>query len=653
MADSNIQTLAPGTVVAGARQYVIERVLGEGGFGITYLAVTQVQIGNVTVPKRVALKEHFMSDHNERDADTMRVTTPGTARSRQIVADSMRDFLGEARRLQQLGAGHPNIVKVNEVFEANGTAYYVMEYLEGASLWSAIEGRGMAEADMRAVMLPIVDAVAYLHTNRLTHLDIKPQNIMLAAEMEGTARPVLIDFGLSKHYDAQGHATSTVNTLACSDGYSPVEQYSGITTFTPAADVYALGATMIACLTGSTPPKSTDWSAGRRLQYVDSMNISEPLRAALRGALADIENRIPDAAALANVFAGSATRTPGGEVFNLPTPSMVSSNSTRPVERRFLSEESASRLSTAGPTPVTPSNATRLSSSSPKPAVGTRLSLILIALAAVAIGAGAYFAFRSGGPEPQPAPAPADTLAIAQNLETVEIETPAPQPTPQPTPQPQPTPEPAPQPQPNPQPAPQPTPVPQPQPAPQRQQEETPVQSQSNSVWQNHREPRNLYLAVERDGNQYYFSQSDWSNLPAAQKGECRKLGVVINNEGERFILALEDAPGFYTWEEAMSRFGNRLPTKKQGEAWINQQEAVQSAIRAFGGHITGRDVEDDNYPESDYRRYYWYWTRTSFESDSPTAWNVTVKGGYVNSGGIKGKPSRVRPVAPVAVPAI
>ena len=617
MADSNIQTLAPGTVVVGEHQYVIERVLGAGGFGITYLAVTQVRIGNASAQKRVALKEHFMAAHNERQADSQRVVTPGTALSRQIATDSLRDFLGEARRLQGLGAGHPNIVKVSEVFETNGTAYYAMEYLEGVSLWSAVEGRGMSEADMLSVMMPIVDAVAYLHINRLTHLDIKPQNIMLAAETGGGVRPVLIDFGLSKHYDAQGHATSTVNTLACSDGYSPVEQYSGITTFTPAADVYALGATMIACLTGSTPPKSTDWSAARRLQYVDSMNISEPLRAALRGALADIENRIPDAPTLAStLMSANATRQPEGRFlskesalrFSTSTsPRMATGNATRPVERRFLSEESASRLSTAGPssTPTRP-----------------RLFIALIALvAAIAIGIGAYFAFR-GGSTPAPAPV-ADTLAIAQTLETETgaVETHAPVSAPTPAPQPQPTPAPIPQPTQNPQPAPQPAPV------------ETPVQSQSTSLWQNHRTPRNLYLAVQRDGNQYYFSQSDWSSLSSSQKSECSKLGVVIDYNGVRpFILALhcKDNGELMSWNEAMRRYRNVMPNKRQGEAIANQDAAVFQAINAFGGSETEAA----------------FWTNEEY--DASRAWYVSLYNGYVYF--IDNTTYTVRAVAPVPV---
>ncbi|MBO4978191.1 MAG: protein kinase, partial [Muribaculaceae bacterium] len=533
MIDNDIPCLPAGTVLTGSRQYTIASVIGAGGFGITYMALTEVVLGNMRVTTRVAVKEHFLADHNEREASTLRVTTPGTVRSRKVVADSLRDFLGEARRLQSVSAGQKAIVKVNEVFEANGTAYYVMEYLEGSSLWDAVAGRGMAEGDMLALMQPIIEAVAYLHANRLTHLDIKPQNIMLATEGAGV-RPVLIDFGLSKHYDEQGRATSTINTLACSDGYSPAEQYSGITTFTPSADVYSLGATMIACLTGQTPPKSTEWSVGDRLRYVDSMNISEPLREALRGALADPANRLPDASALANILTDSATRPVEGRFLSKesalrfptsPSPRMVSSNDTRPVERQY---------STAGPSPVNSTGATRLASSWRKPGINNSLPIILIALAAVAIGIGAYFAFRSGN-NPQPLPSPADTLAIAQTLETdpVAVDNSAAEAERQRLAEQE-----------------------------RQRQEEAERQrreeEQRRQVWHNHRTPRNLYLAVNRGGNQYYFSQSDWSSLSNAQKSECSKVGVVIKKDGQEFILALNHESGEYTWDEAISRFGNR-----------------------------------------------------------------------------------------------
>lgn len=290
----NPNALPAGAILnSGKQTYRIVRVLGSGGFGITYLAVSRQKVGNITVPIQFAVKEHFMSDFCERDSDTLQIKTgPG----RQTVENSMKDFLGEARRLQQVGDGHPSIVKVNEVFEANNTAYYVMEYLDGESLRSYVRSRGkLTEAETLDLLRPVMEAVDYLHEQRMTHLDIKPDNIMLAREEDASGnavmRPVLIDFGLSKHYDASGHATSTVNTLGCSDGYAPLEQYAGITTFSPSADIYALAATVLFCLTGKDPRRSPD------MLHIDIPSwlayLTPPLTPALKSLLAASLSPLP------------------------------------------------------------------------------------------------------------------------------------------------------------------------------------------------------------------------------------------------------------------------------------------------------------------------------------------------------------------------
>lgn len=290
----NPNALPAGAILnSGKQTYRIVRVLGSGGFGITYLAVSRQKVGNITVPIQFAVKEHFMSDFCERDSDTLQIKTgPG----RQTVENSMKDFLGEARRLQQVGNGHSSIVKVNEVFEANNTAYYVMEYLDGESLRSYVRSRGkLTVAETLDLLRPVMEAVDCLHEQRMTHLDIKPDNIMLAREEDSAGnavlRPVLIDFGLSKHYDASGHATSTVNTLGCSDGYAPLEQYAGITTFSPSADIYALAATVLFCLTGKDPRRSPD------MLHVDIpswlASITPPLTPALKSLLAASLSPLP------------------------------------------------------------------------------------------------------------------------------------------------------------------------------------------------------------------------------------------------------------------------------------------------------------------------------------------------------------------------
>lgn len=130
-----------------------------------------------------------------------------------------------------------------------------MEFLDGGSLADYVKKHGALSVGVaKKILKPVADAVAFLHSNRITHLDIKPGNIMFRSNGE----PVLIDFGLAKHYDRRGNATTTVRTLAYSAGFSPAEQYVGLKQFSPQSDVYALAATFANMLTGKTPPEAID-----------------------------------------------------------------------------------------------------------------------------------------------------------------------------------------------------------------------------------------------------------------------------------------------------------------------------------------------------------------------------------------------------------
>lgn len=251
--------LKPGTILRSPkREYVIEKVLGQGGFGITYKAVWATKIENVPVKIHFAIKEFFMNDSCERDADTnSKVLYSSPVKNK--VEESRRDFISEATRLNSLSKDHPSIVRVNEVFEANNTAYYVMEFLEGGSLRNYVRQNGaLSEKDALGIILPVIEAVETLHQSKITHLDIKPDNIMLKPNSDGGITPVLIDFGLSKHYDNKGNPTSTIRAVGISAGYAPLEQYTGITTFTPQADVYGLGATLYYQLVGRDPAIASD-----------------------------------------------------------------------------------------------------------------------------------------------------------------------------------------------------------------------------------------------------------------------------------------------------------------------------------------------------------------------------------------------------------
>ena len=222
--------------------YIIESVLGQGGFGITYMAV---QTG---LNRKVAIKEFFMKDLCNRDADTSHVSVPSVG-SKELVEKFRIKFVKEAQTIA--GLSHPNIIRIHDIFEENGTAYYVMEYHGSGSL--ADMDLPMPTDKALGYVRQIGSALDYLHSRNVMHLDVKPSNVLI----DDASNAVLIDFGVSKRYDEQGHQTSST-PVGISHGYAPIEQYSQSTlTFSPATDIYALGATLYKLLTGQTPPEAS------------------------------------------------------------------------------------------------------------------------------------------------------------------------------------------------------------------------------------------------------------------------------------------------------------------------------------------------------------------------------------------------------------
>ncbi|MBR6649018.1 MAG: protein kinase [Bacteroidaceae bacterium] len=221
--------------------YRIIRHLGQGGFGITYLA-EQVGLG-----RRVVIKEFFMREYCDRDSSSTRITM-GTSGARDTVASFLRKFLKEARNIASLR--HANIIAIHDVFEENDTAYYVMEYHSGGSLGSLVSNGAFSEERALRYIRQVASAVRYIHLKHIMHLDIKPENILIDEDDNA----VLIDFGLSKGYDNSGMQTSTT-PVGISHGYAPIEQYTpgGVGEFSPATDIYSLGATLFTLFTGKVP----------------------------------------------------------------------------------------------------------------------------------------------------------------------------------------------------------------------------------------------------------------------------------------------------------------------------------------------------------------------------------------------------------------
>jgi serine/threonine protein kinase len=228
-------------------KYRIESIVGSGGFGNTYLAE------QVTLGRKVAIKEFYMKEFCERDDNTSQVIIP-TEGSRQIVDKYRQKFLKEAQVIASLKNEH--IIQIHDIFEENDTAYYVMEYVDGGSLKDKVESEGpLSEAEALTYLCQVGEALSYLHSNNILHLDVKPANILL----DKSNRAILIDFGISKHYDEGGGQTSTT-PAGISKGYAPLEQYKqdAITQFNPSTDVYSLGASLYFLLTGKNPPDATD-----------------------------------------------------------------------------------------------------------------------------------------------------------------------------------------------------------------------------------------------------------------------------------------------------------------------------------------------------------------------------------------------------------
>ena len=291
--DSTNNALKPGTVLQGkAYTYILQKVLGQGSFGITYLATTRVKVsgalGEIESTIQVAIKEFFMRDINGRSEDTVTTGSQGG-----LYANYKKKFAREAENLSKLH--HPHIVKVLEYFEANNTVYYAMEYMEGGSLDDRIrQQNGLPEAEAVKYARQIGSALSYMHAHKVLHLDLKPGNVMLRKDGEA----VLIDFGLSKQYDENGEPESSTTVGNGTPGYAPTEQadYQEGKDFPVTMDVYALGATMFKMLTGVRPPKaSVVLNDGFPAYVLQQRGVSDSLISCIAHAMASLKkDRLPN-----------------------------------------------------------------------------------------------------------------------------------------------------------------------------------------------------------------------------------------------------------------------------------------------------------------------------------------------------------------------
>ena len=319
-------------------RYKIEKVLGSGTFGITYLATTKVkiggQLGNMEATIKVAIKEFFMEAINGRTGTSVTSgNTDGTYDKYK------KKFIKEARNMSRMN--HPNIVKVSDIFEANNTCYYVMEYCEGGSLDELIKRKGcLSECESLNYIRQIATALKYMHDNKMLHLDLKPGNVVLRENGDA----VLIDFGLSKQFDKNGKAETSTNVGLGTPGYAPIEQsnYDG-STFPVTMDVYALGGTWFKMLTGMCPPDaSTILNQGFPAYELQNKNVSERSVRCIAKAMQPLyKDRIQDVGEFMKMFGGGETKNEGtvlyeNEVYEEKKPEPIPEPAPKPKSKVFL-----------------------------------------------------------------------------------------------------------------------------------------------------------------------------------------------------------------------------------------------------------------------------------------------------------------------------
>lgn len=279
-----------GTILNG--RYLVGKVLGIGGFGITYLGY------DLTLEIKVAIKEYMPSALATRHSD--RYTVALTGRVEADYRYGMERFLDEARILAKL-QNTPNIVSVQNYFKENGTAYFVMEYIDGMSLKSYLSKNGdkIPWEQAIAILQPIMEALVQVHGLNLLHRDISPDNIYITTKGESR----LLDFGAARFAQGDGKSVSVI----LKHGYAPEEQYSSHGNQGPWTDVYAMSATLYRCITGQLPPDSLERIHGDTIKAPSELGVRIPSHvenAMMRALAVKPEDRFPNMAAFLGALSG-------------------------------------------------------------------------------------------------------------------------------------------------------------------------------------------------------------------------------------------------------------------------------------------------------------------------------------------------------------
>jgi len=226
------------------RYRVIEKI-SNGGFSITYKAEDMI------FDRTVAIKEFFIENICDREENSPILSAIKNTETRKTFQIYKKKFIKEAQIISEF-KDCQNIVNIIDIFEENATAYYAMDYIEGESIHAYVKRkRKLNENEAKTIILNVANTLQYIHNKNYLHLDVKPLNIMRSLSGE----IILIDFGVSKHYNDHSGKQTTQTPLAYSKGYAPLEQFlNNVENFSPATDVYALGGVYYFLVTGKNPP---------------------------------------------------------------------------------------------------------------------------------------------------------------------------------------------------------------------------------------------------------------------------------------------------------------------------------------------------------------------------------------------------------------
>ena len=235
--------LPMGTILAG--KYLVGRVLGQGGFGITYVG------WDIALERKVAIKEYYPSGQVSRNPGSRGLTWYTSVQSQQAKQNGTQMFLKEARKMSKVD-DIPNVVRVRDLFQENETAYIVMDFVEGETLKARLEKTGpLPWEQAKGIFLPAIQAMEQVHKAGLVHRDISPDNLMLTPD----GKVKILDLGAAKDLSVNNGASSM---QVAKGGFSPFEQYTQRGSSGPWTDVYAMAATVYYTLTGKLPPVATD-----------------------------------------------------------------------------------------------------------------------------------------------------------------------------------------------------------------------------------------------------------------------------------------------------------------------------------------------------------------------------------------------------------